>query len=55
MSQVFDAYEQVYGAGSLTQSRQQMTQRLMGKNLDGSASGKQPAAAFGTRTCSGKK
>ena len=40
MSQVFDAYEQVYGAGSLTQSRQQMTQRLMGKNLDGSASGK---------------
>ena len=40
METVYDAYEAVYGAGSVDQSRELMTRRLFGRNLDGSSSGK---------------
>ena len=40
MSEVFDAYQQVYGAGTLKESRRQMAERLYGQDLNGNRIGK---------------
>ena len=40
MSEVYDAYQQVYGAGTLKESRRLMAERLYGQDLDGNKVGK---------------
>ena len=40
MCEVFDAYEEVNGAGRLTRTRELMAQRLFGKDLEGNTVGK---------------
>ena len=40
MSEVYDAYEEVYGAGKLNKTRELMTERMFGGNLQGELTGK---------------